>query len=159
MGWGNERVVTGFARSRRKDGSGWIAMATSTALLVAALAPAAGVIAALVAAGPAQAAGAAGSMSSWGANGAGQLGNGVTSTGPTPVPVAVSGLSNASLTIAAGGSHSLAVKTDRTIVAWGDNGAGELGNGNPASNSPVPVPVSGSPRSRRWPPVPSIRWP
>ena len=33
------------------------------------------------------------------------------------------------ITIAAGGSHSLALKKDGTVWAWGGNGAGQLGDG------------------------------
>ena len=44
--------------------------------------------------------------------------------------------------IAAGWGHSLALKSDGTVWAWGSNGAGELGNGT-YTNSNVPVSVSG----------------
>lgn len=46
-----------------------------------------------------------------------------------------------SQTIAAGGgNHSLAVCNDNTVMAWGNNSYGELGNGiTSASNVPVQV--------------------
>jgi hypothetical protein len=42
--------------------------------------------------------------------------------------------------VAGGGSHSLAVKSDGTVWAWGANWSGQLGNGtNTSSNVPVQV--------------------
>ncbi len=43
-------------------------------------------------------------------------------------PVQVSELTGATA-IAAGGWHSLAVKTDGTVWAWGNNEIGQLGDG------------------------------
>jgi uncharacterized protein (TIGR03437 family) len=57
------------------------------------------------------------------------------------VPVQVSGLTSV-VAIAAGATHSLALKSDGTVWAWGDNSEGELGNGSNA-NSNAPVQVSG----------------
>jgi RHS repeat-associated protein len=55
----------------------------------------------------------------------------------------LSGLSaqNGRHTIAAGFGHTLALKTDGTVWAWGKNSSGQLGN-NSASNSLVPVQVT-----------------
>jgi RHS repeat-associated protein len=44
--------------------------------------------------------------------------------------------------IAAGASHSLAVKNDGTVWAWGLNSSGQLGNGN-TTNQKTPVKVTG----------------
>jgi alpha-tubulin suppressor-like RCC1 family protein len=42
--------------------------------------------------------------------------------------------------VAAGGSHSLALKNDGTVWAWGSNSSGQLGNGTEVdSNIPVQV--------------------
>jgi alpha-tubulin suppressor-like RCC1 family protein len=83
-----------------------------------------------------------GTVWAWGLNNYGQLGNGATSgTSPNPTAVQVSGLSGVSA-IAAGGSHSLALKTDGTVWAWGYNAEGELGNGT-TTNSSIPLQVSG----------------
>ncbi len=42
--------------------------------------------------------------------------------------------------VSAGGSHSLAVKSDGTLWAWGDNYYGQLGNGNTTDqHSPVQI--------------------
>jgi alpha-tubulin suppressor-like RCC1 family protein len=44
--------------------------------------------------------------------------------------------------IAGGGSHSVALKSDRTVWTWGNNGAGQLGVDS-TTDSPTPVKVSG----------------
>jgi alpha-tubulin suppressor-like RCC1 family protein len=74
----------------------------------------------------------------WGDNLSGQLGNGNNNS--SNIPVAVSGLTSGVSAIAAGGDHSIALKSDGTVWAWGDNQLGQLGNGNNiASNTPVQV--------------------
>ncbi len=86
-----------------------------------------------------------GTVWAWGANATGALGNG--GNGNLNAPVQVSGLSSV-VAIAGGGypqsasDSSLALKSDGTVWAWGDNQFGELGNGS-TSNSNVPVQVSG----------------
>jgi alpha-tubulin suppressor-like RCC1 family protein len=106
-----------------------------------------------------------GTVMAWGFNEQGELGNGDTS-GPercgTPpvtfpcstVPIPVPGLANV-VAIAAGGEHSLALLANGTVMAWGRNDFGELGNGDtsgpercgaPPSTracSTVPIPVPG----------------
>ena len=57
------------------------------------------------------------------------------------MPLEVSGLDDV-IAIAAGGYHSLAVKSDGTVWAWGYNGEGQLGDGTTTSRS-APVLVSG----------------
>jgi alpha-tubulin suppressor-like RCC1 family protein len=75
----------------------------------------------------------------WGDNSSGQLGDGTT-IGRT-MPVAVQGLPNRIEFLAAGGGHSLAILPDSTVVAWGDNSAGQLGDGSNVNKSTVlPVP-------------------
>jgi alpha-tubulin suppressor-like RCC1 family protein len=54
----------------------------------------------------------------WGNNGQGELGDGTTTDHTTPV--AVSGLTNVTQ-IAGGYYHSLALRSDGTVVAWGYN--------------------------------------
>ena len=82
-----------------------------------------------------------GTVAAWGLNNNGQLGNGTASEGVNDVPAAVHGLSGV-MAIAAGGYHSLALLEDGTVMAWGEGGSGELGDGT-TSSSDVPVPVSG----------------
>ncbi|MEK7216667.1 MAG: RCC1 repeat-containing protein, partial [Chloroflexota bacterium] len=67
----------------------------------------------------------------WGKNNSGQLGNNTTTSTPTPVQVVGFGgtgvLSNVTA-IAAGWSSSLALLSDGTVVTWGPNDLGQLGN-------------------------------
>jgi YVTN family beta-propeller protein len=81
----------------------------------------------------------------WGRGDSGQLGNNSTSDSTTPVQVQGPGGSG-NLTdvvaVAGGGYHSLAVKSDGTAWAWGNDGNGQLGN-NSTSNSSTPVQVKG----------------
>ncbi len=99
-----------------------------------------------------------GTVECWGDNTYGELGDG-TSTGPgtclggtsacSTTPVAVSGLSGVSA-IAASESHTCARLSGGTVSCWGDNEAGELGDGtntgpqkcSGASCSTTPVAVS-----------------
>jgi alpha-tubulin suppressor-like RCC1 family protein len=76
----------------------------------------------------------------WGNNSVyGQLGDGTYTDRNTPVQVSsLSGIT----AIAGGYSHSLALKSDGTVWAWGNNGWGQLGDGT-GTNSNTPVQVSG----------------
>jgi len=93
-----------------------------------------------------------GTVWTWGDNEYGQIGNGTVDTtgnNPQTTPVLVSGLSGVTA-IACGWYHTLALKSDGTVWAWGDNSQGELGDGdNSYSNSSVPVQVSGLSVDRR----------
>lgn len=79
-----------------------------------------------------------GTVVAWGANFAGQLGDGTVSG--SDIPVAVTGLSGVAA-IAGGFDHSLALLKSGMVMSWGENGSGELGNGS-FTNSTVPVAVS-----------------
>ncbi|HQQ91016.1 MAG TPA: glycosyl hydrolase family 28 protein [Kiritimatiellia bacterium] len=86
-----------------------------------------------------------GEVYAWGDRSHGQLGDGVRQTGkPAAVPQPVPGLSEI-IAIAAGGQHSLALRRDGTVLAWGSNWNGQLGNGShkDGSHSAVPRPVIG----------------
>jgi len=82
-----------------------------------------------------------GSLWAWGDNTFGQLGDG----GRTPVSapeqiLATSG--DVFTTVSAGdGDHSLAIKSDGSLWAWGSNSCGQLGDGT-TNTSFVPKPVS-----------------
>jgi len=81
-----------------------------------------------------------GSVTAWGTDTDGELGDGKTGVSSN-VPVAVSGLSGVTA-IAAGRTHALALLGNGTVMAWGFNLEGELGNGT-TTESDVPVAVSG----------------
>ena len=75
----------------------------------------------------------------WGNNAYGQLGDGTSTYRNTPVQV--SGLTGIKITaIAAGVSHTVALKNNGTVLAWGLNSSGQLGDGSTTDrNTPVPV--------------------
>jgi alpha-tubulin suppressor-like RCC1 family protein len=77
-----------------------------------------------------------GTVWAWGQNDMGQLGNGTTPAANS-TPAAVIGLSSVTA-IHAGASFGLALKSDGTVWAWGENASGQLGNGT-TSNSSTPV--------------------
>lgn len=90
-----------------------------------------------------------GTVWSWGDNQLGELGDG-TFAPPEPINTRlhhVVGLTNA-VAVAGGSYHSLALRADGTVWAWGSNLYGELGNavttnGNYVPGSTVPIQVSG----------------
>ena len=69
-------------------------------------------------------------MLAWGYNYYGQLGDGTTTNRSQPVTVqAAAGVPlRGVVAVAAGNSHSLALKADGTVLAWGYNGYGQLGD-------------------------------
>ena len=80
-----------------------------------------------------------GTVWSWGDNSSGQLGSGEGS-GSFSAPRQATGLSGVTA-IDAGIVHSLALKSNGTVWAWGNNVDGELGNGS-TTNSNIPVAVA-----------------
>jgi alpha-tubulin suppressor-like RCC1 family protein len=69
-----------------------------------------------------------GNLYAWGDNSAGELGDGTTTDHDTPEAITLaSGVKPTA--IAAGRNHSLAIGSDGNLYAWGDNSAGELGDG------------------------------
>ena len=83
------------------------------------------------------------SVWTWGRNNAGQLGDGTMTIGYAgrATPARVNGLSNV-IAIAAGSAHTVALKSDGTVAAWGSNGGGRLGDGT-TTDRLTPVQVSG----------------
>ena len=73
-----------------------------------------------------------GTLYAWGKNDRGQLGIGTTTDNElTPRQV---GNDSDWKAVSAGFSHSLALKSDNTLYAWGDNRLGALGNGENGAN-------------------------
>lgn len=86
-----------------------------------------------------------GTVWSWGGNWGGQLGDGTTWDRSVPGQVvgAAGALSLGDMkAVAAGWDHSLALKNDGTVWAWGANWSGQLGD-NTTTNRSVPARVQG----------------
>ena len=90
-----------------------------------------------------------GTVYAWGRGVYGQLGNGTTTDSNVPVAVKTVGTPMAAKTItqiSAGAGHSLALASDGTVYAWGQNTYGQLGNNvTTNSSSPVAVQTTGTP--------------
>jgi alpha-tubulin suppressor-like RCC1 family protein len=73
-----------------------------------------------------------GDVWAWGSNTNGEIGDGTTGTGPRAIPTRVRINASTFLTsvksIAAGTNHTVALKSDGTVVAWGLNSSGQLGD-------------------------------
>jgi alpha-tubulin suppressor-like RCC1 family protein len=81
-----------------------------------------------------------GTLTAWGYNEEGELGDGTTSNSTVPVAVDTTGVlaGKQIASVTAGQYHTLALCTDGTLVAWGYNNRGQLGN-NSTITSKVPV--------------------
>lgn len=87
-----------------------------------------------------------GSVWAWGYNNGGELGDGTRTERHTPVKVRNpedTGYLSDVVAIAAGDGTSLALKSDGTVWAWGQNWLGAVGNGTTAPNQLLPVQVLG----------------
>ena len=82
-----------------------------------------------------------GTVMAWGENKYGELGDGSLAR-DDETPTTVSGLSGVTA-IAAGGEHGLALLNGGTVMAWGEDRYGELGDGTTGAPGEVPVAVSG----------------
>ena len=131
------------------NGSGNLGNGTTASSSVAALVSRGGVLAGktviAVAAGSSHSLAlcADGTVAAWGYNSTGQLGIGSTTSSNVPALVSTTGvLAGKTVNGIAGGSDfSLARCTDGTVVAWGGNSYGQLGN-NSTTTSNVPVLVN-----------------
>jgi alpha-tubulin suppressor-like RCC1 family protein len=84
----------------------------------------------------------------WGANGAGELGDGTTTNRSAPEPLSLGGVTK----IFAGLGSSAAIRSDGTLLTWGENSYGELGVVPAAPGAARCRPRSpASRRSARWP--------
>ena len=86
-----------------------------------------------------------GSLWAWGDNGNGEIGNGA---GGNPNINSIAGdyevspvkIMDSVTAVSAGGFHSIAIKTDGTLWAWGDNTFGQLGDGTQTErHSPIKI--------------------
>jgi hypothetical protein len=87
---------------------------------------------------------AAGSVLCWGDNGSGELGNGSTTSTLVPIPLTdlASGVTAVSASPDTTNEFACAVTAAGDVECWGDNGAGQLGDGSTTSRS-FPAAVSG----------------
>jgi len=86
-----------------------------------------------------------GTVATWGYNLYGQLGNGGTTSSNVPILVTTSGVLNGKVvtSLAAGYYHNIALCADGTVVTWGRNNSGQLGN-NSTTDSSLPVNITSS---------------
>ncbi len=82
-----------------------------------------------------------GTLWTWGFNGNNQLGDGTGSNKPSPITTAYGGTTWCK--ISTGRRHSLALKTDGTLWAWGLNSSGQIGVGD-GTNRRAPTQVCGN---------------
>ena len=78
-----------------------------------------------------------GTLWAWGSNLEGQLGTGTQGT-ITKIPEQV-GSDDDWMTVSAGGKHTVAIKDDGTLWAWGVNDSGQLGIGEGEADSDIPI--------------------
>ena len=81
-----------------------------------------------------------GTVWTWGYNTYGQLGDGTTG-GARSKPTRVEELTGVTA-VATHGNHTVAVKSDGTVWAWGNNEKGQLGDGT-TTNRNVPTQIEG----------------
>lgn len=84
-----------------------------------------------------------GTVVAWGRGSSGQLGDSLHTNSTVPVRVNTGGVLRNKTVVAIGGGqiHSLALCSDGTLAAWGDNEATQLGNGTRGGASYVPAAV------------------
>lgn len=84
-----------------------------------------------------------GTVWGWGVNYTDQVGPQTTPDRIVDLPVRIAGIDNV-IAIAASGGTGHALRSDGTVWSWGNNFAGELGNGTTRTpSSPTPVQVAG----------------
>jgi alpha-tubulin suppressor-like RCC1 family protein len=83
----------------------------------------------------------------WGGNSSGELGIGSTTNADLPQPVTTPAVTGWA-TVSAGGEHTCAIRTNRTLWCWGGNAFGQLGIGN-TTNADLPQQVA-KPSAGGW---------
>jgi len=85
-----------------------------------------------------------GRVFAWGENEFGQLGDGTKETRLAPVEVSLSGFASPPVDVLAANWSSYALLEDGTLLGWGRNGGGQLGDGSEAEQpTPVAADLSG----------------
>jgi len=82
-----------------------------------------------------------GTLWAWGLNNDGQLGDGSMGIASYRNAPAQIGTDANWVTVSAGGNHTLGIRTDGSLWAWGDNGNGQLGIGAAGGSLPIPMQV------------------
>jgi|GEM_PF-3323625 len=82
-----------------------------------------------------------GTLWAWGYNYYGQLGDGTTANKSSPVQIG--GGSTDWASVSCGNDHTVAIKSNKTLWAWGYNGSGQLGDGT-TGNKSSPVQIGSS---------------
>lgn len=90
-----------------------------------------------------------GTVWGWGSNATGELGQGVSGNAFYTTPVQVNGIGGTGTlggitALGEGGHQSLSIQTDQTVLAWGKNSNGQVGNGNTTTPQTNPVQVVGA---------------
>jgi alpha-tubulin suppressor-like RCC1 family protein len=89
----------------------------------------------------------AGGLKCWGNNGHGQLGNGTNNNiATTSVAVKAAtgpGELSGAKSVSAGQNHTCAVLTNQSVLCWGDESVGQLGNNSNESDKMLPVSANG----------------
>ena len=85
-----------------------------------------------------------GTVYCWGRNEFGQLGIGSTEPRPTPVQLGEPDSPLTAVSLGVGGRHACALRPDGSVVCWGWNPFGQLGDGTLVDKT-SPVPVTGLP--------------
>lgn len=89
-----------------------------------------------------------GTVWSWGGNVSGQLGSGNTADRSIPTALTVpAAISKDMISVSAGDNHSLALRGDGQIFAWGSNASGQFGSNTLVSSTSA---VAGSATSSGW---------
>jgi alpha-tubulin suppressor-like RCC1 family protein len=76
-----------------------------------------------------------GSLWCWGDNYYGQLGDGSNGTNAAKYSLTQIGIDKDWASVSAGGAHSVAIKTNGSLWAWGDNNMGQIGDGTSANKN------------------------
>src|SRR5262249_18103846 len=82
-----------------------------------------------------------GTVWAWGLNNVGQLGQGTSDDNPHPTPQQVGGVTDA-IGLSSESGSCLVVRQNGTLLGWGCNVEGELGDGTTTQRN-APLPVSG----------------